>query len=177
MKRQSYHVSGESGDTLVEVPSDAMDSFVLDGVEQGFRVRALGNRRYLVRDEQGHTTLVDVDGSGELRIATSGTSSLRLNVIAERDLLLRGSGADGDKGSGEISVLMPGKIVKIFVAVGDAVEEGVPVLIAEAMKMENEVKSTCSGVVSEIRIAVGDAVESGRCLMVITPEEKDDGSI
>jgi biotin carboxyl carrier protein len=65
---------------------------------------------------------------------------------------------------------MPGKIVKVFVKPGDAVKEGDPLLIMEAMKMENEMRSAGEAVIKEVLVKQGHAVESGAVL--ITFEKK-----
>lgn len=62
---------------------------------------------------------------------------------------------------------MPGKIVKILVAVGDAVEVGQTVVIVSAMKMESEFKATKAGIVSEIPVSEGDTVDGNQVLVVI----------
>ena len=62
---------------------------------------------------------------------------------------------------------MPGKVIKAMVAVGDAVEQGQPVLIIEAMKMENEVKAGREGVVTAIHVSAGQSVEADVVLMEI----------
>lgn len=63
---------------------------------------------------------------------------------------------------------MPGKLVKLLVAVGDEVAEGQGVAIVEAMKMENELKSPKAGVVTAVEAAEGDAVEGRQALVSIT---------
>ena len=55
---------------------------------------------------------------------------------------------------------MPGKIVKIQVAVGDVIVEKQPMVIVEAMKMENEVMSRAAGMVKAINFAPGDQVDT-----------------
>lgn len=60
---------------------------------------------------------------------------------------------------------MPGKIVEISVEAGQAVEAGQPLLIMEAMKMENEMKATHACVIKEILVNKGDSVESGALLI------------
>jgi pyruvate carboxylase subunit B len=60
---------------------------------------------------------------------------------------------------------MPGKVVEVLVAVGDAVEKDQGVLIIEAMKMENEVRTSAAGTVKGIHVAKGQAVESGELLI------------
>ncbi len=76
------------------------------------------------------------------------------------------SGASGG-GSGAIAVPMQGTIVKVMVAVGDAVEEGAPVVILEAMKMENSVNADKSGTVTEVKVTPGDSVSAGDIVVVI----------
>lgn len=71
------------------------------------------------------------------------------------------------KGPLKLSAPMPGKIVKVLVGLGEAVEAGRGVLVMEAMKMENELKATRAGTVQEIRVKEGQAVEMGALLLVI----------
>lgn len=59
---------------------------------------------------------------------------------------------------GDITTAMPGRIVKILVKKGDTVKAGTPIVVIEAMKMENEIHSTIDGKVIEIYVSVGDAV-------------------
>ncbi|WP_219722310.1 biotin/lipoyl-containing protein [Enorma phocaeensis] len=56
---------------------------------------------------------------------------------------------------------MPGKIVDIHVAVGDRVEVNQPVMVLEAMKMENEVVAEVAGTVASVAVAKGDMVNPG----------------
>ena len=66
----------------------------------------------------------------------------------------------------EIKAPMPGLIRELQVKVGDSVQEGQPVLILEAMKMENVIKSPAPGIVREIPVDVGSPVEKGQVLVV-----------
>jgi acetyl-CoA/propionyl-CoA carboxylase biotin carboxyl carrier protein len=75
-------------------------------------------------------------------------------------------------GTGKIAVPMQGTIVKVNVEPsGDAVEAGQPVVVLEAMKMENNVASDVDGTVTEVKVEPGQAVGSGDVLVVITPTE------
>ena len=67
----------------------------------------------------------------------------------------------------KLTAPMPGKIVKVLVGQGEAVEAGRGVIVMEAMKMENELKATRSGTVQEIRVKEGQAVEMGAPLLII----------
>jgi biotin carboxyl carrier protein len=62
---------------------------------------------------------------------------------------------------------MPGRVVRIAVAAGEAVEQGAAVVVIEAMKMQNELKSPKSGTVARVAVAVGDTVGVGDVLAVI----------
>ena len=78
-----------------------------------------------------------------------------------------GSSSGGGAGSGQVAVPMQGTIVKIVVAVGDEVEVGDPIVVLEAMKMENNVGADKAGTVTEIKVAEGDSVGSGDIVAVI----------
>ena len=69
--------------------------------------------------------------------------------------------------SGEITALMPGKLLSIDVAVGDTVSEKQPVATMESMKMETTLHAPISGRVTEIRCQPGQVVDMGEILIVI----------
>jgi biotin carboxyl carrier protein len=62
---------------------------------------------------------------------------------------------------------MPGKVVKLLVHEGDEVSEGTPLVVVEAMKMENELVSERAGVVQKVFVETGDAVEGGARLIAV----------
>jgi propionyl-CoA carboxylase alpha chain len=64
---------------------------------------------------------------------------------------------------------MPGKVVKILAAAGDAVGAGAPLVVLEAMKMEHTVRAPEAGTLRALHVAVGDQVEADRLLAVVTP--------
>jgi biotin carboxyl carrier protein len=64
-------------------------------------------------------------------------------------------------------VPMPGKVIAVLVGEGDGVERGQGVVIIEAMKMENEVRSPVTGTVKEIRVRPGESVEGGTVLAIV----------
>ncbi len=63
---------------------------------------------------------------------------------------------------------MPGTVVRVAVAQGDAVSAGQTVLVLEAMKMEHVVAAPTDGVVGELHAAVGQTVDTGAVLAVVT---------
>jgi biotin carboxyl carrier protein len=74
-------------------------------------------------------------------------------------------GAAEVEGRQQIVAPMPGKIVRILVKPGDAVESGQGLLVVEAMKMQNEIRSPKSGKVEKIAAKEGDTVNSGDVLL------------
>lgn len=77
---------------------------------------------------------------------------------------------EADTGIVPTKAPMPGVVVRVPVAEGDAVTKGQTLVILESMKMENELKATRDGVVLEVRVAAGDSVEKDAALVVIGDE-------
>jgi biotin carboxyl carrier protein len=82
----------------------------------------------------------------------------------------RSSDAVGDQGRAAILAPMPGKVVRILVAVGDEVEAGQGIIVVEAMKMQNEMKAPRAGRVAAVQAKENDSVVAGAVLVVIDPE-------
>ncbi len=100
-------------------------------------------------------------------IVNIGNHQLEIKLFDPKRL--RGSGATEESAEGiaEIKTAMPGKLVRVLVKAGDEVKHGDGVVVVEAMKMQNEMKSPKDGVVREIRFAEGSTVNSGDVLAVI----------
>ena len=80
------------------------------------------------------------------------------------------SGQDSDRhhhGLAEITAPMPGKVVRVQIEVGATVEKGTGVIVVEAMKMQNEMKSPRAGVIVSVNVKPGDTVNAGDVLAVI----------
>lgn len=114
----------------------------------------------------GRSYMMDVvpekDG---LYIYTQG-SYRNVKIFNDEMLLhesLKKSGGMGDVA--QITAGMPGKIVKIFVSAGETVKENQPVLIMEAMKMENEIRAPKETKVKEILVKAGASVDTGAVLV------------
>jgi len=91
-------------------------------------------------------------------------------LVDPRRALLAGSGGAG-AGGGVLASPMPGKIVKLLAKVGDAVQEGQTLLVMEAMKMQNELKTSTTGTVSMIHVQEGATVETGAALITVVASE------
>lgn len=86
-------------------------------------------------------------------------------VDPRRKVLRLSSGAEG----GSVSSAMPGRVVRVLVKAGDPVWKGQPVVVVEAMKMENELKTPVAGVVGEVFVREGQAVEARARLVRVDP--------
>jgi biotin carboxyl carrier protein len=84
-----------------------------------------------------------------------------------RSLQGRRSAGGGAVGPRTVQAPMPGRVVRVLVAVGDEVAEHQGVVAIEAMKMQNELKSPKAGKVVRVAVAVGDTVGAGDVLVVI----------
>ena len=82
-----------------------------------------------------------------------------------------GGAADQSAEKDKVFAPMPGKIVKVLVAVGDEVEEKQPLVIVEAMKMENQVNSAAKGKVKAINFQAGEQVDTETPLIELEVEE------
>ena len=73
----------------------------------------------------------------------------------------------GSQNAGELKTDMPGKVVKILTTEGAVVNQGDTLLILEAMKMENEIKSGVDGVIKSVHVTEGQTIESGTLMIEI----------
>jgi len=112
------------------------------------------------------------NGSPRHYSVNSFHNSYELEVIdaQTRYLKNRSKGDSGDNSNTIISP-MPGKVVKIPVKVGEAVQPGQTLIIVSAMKMESEFKSKAIGVVKSIHVAEGDTIDANKVLVVVEPAE------
>lgn len=104
-------------------------------------------------------------GPGRWRIALGD----REFVIHLRDPLERGVAqrTDSRQGPQEIRAPIPGKVVRMVVSKGDVVVPGQPLLVLEAMKMENPISAEGAGRVDEVLVTAGATVEGGQLLLML----------
>jgi biotin carboxyl carrier protein len=116
----------------------------------------------------GESFSVEFDESGDEVAVLVRNQVTRIDVADERKLRLRaartGFVAEGRQ---VVTAPMPGKLVKVLVKVGDEVKEGQGLVVVEAMKMENELKSPKSGKVTELYVPEGTLVEQNAKLVAV----------
>jgi biotin carboxyl carrier protein len=108
----------------------------------------------------------DIGPGGNAKVTVRGQT---IDVAIFDPKRLRSSQSDHPHGDGraEIKTAMPGKVVRIMAEVGQTVEKGAGVIVVEAMKMQNEMRSPKDGVIKEIRTSEGATVNVGEVLVVI----------
>ena len=109
-------------------------------------------------------TITSSSTPGQLAVSVDGT------VVAVSPSV-RGSRSGDDRhpsrGPQRIVAPMPGRVVRVLAAVGDDVRARQPVVVIEAMKMENELRAARDGVVVEVHAREGQSVEAGALLAVV----------
>ena len=111
---------------------------------------------------------VEFDEVGDEVLVQVGGQAARIDVADERRLRLRaGKAGFSVEGKQLIAAPMPGKVLKVLVKLGDEVKEGQGLVVVEAMKMENELKSPKAGKVVELPAREGTAVEINAKLVVV----------
>jgi biotin carboxyl carrier protein len=132
------------------------------------RVGAYGLSLLFPDAAHASATLAVVPGAsqGEL-LAYLGGRIAPIAVNARRTGRAAADAAGPAHGEQRVAAPMPGRVVRVLVAAGDQVEARQPVVVVEAMKMENELRSPKSGRVKTVTVAAGTSVEAGRVLVVI----------
>ncbi len=110
----------------------------------------------------------DLAREGDEIVVASRSGATRLTLVdASRHAARARRPAREVSGRVEIKAAMPGRVVNVLVAAGDEVKADQGVIIVEAMKMENELKSPKAGKVTEVKVVAGQTVEKGELLLVI----------
>jgi biotin carboxyl carrier protein len=127
---------------------------------------------FLVRDEHG-TAARSVDaviaprpGNGTVDVHIGG---YRIPVHVRNGPGRRSRDLDGARGGGPQRVVapMPGKVVRVLVKPGDAVQPRQGLVVVEAMKMENELRAARAGQVRDVFVREGQSVEAGTPLVIV----------
>lgn len=95
-----------------------------------------------------------------------GSRRFSSEIRDPRSLRSRAHSTD-EQGPKKLTAPMPGKVVRVLVSQGTEVEAGAGVLVVEAMKMQNEVKSPKKGTIQKILVAAGAAVNAGDVLAIV----------
>ncbi len=170
-----YFVTLAAGEELavdvVQKPNGRLDvsvdgeSLAVDAVDVGGTLNVrVGDRVF--------DLWLDGDGEGDVRFVTGGVRNTA-HIESERSRIGALDSRQASSG-GKVSAPMPGRVVKVLVSEGDEVTAGMPVIVVEAMKMENELCAEQPGVVSAICAHEGDSVDGGATLIELAPVATED---
>ena len=122
----------------------------------------------ILKDDRSYNIELVEGNHGKAYTVNTYEENFDLEIIdAEARYLMNRGGHEDDDGGRSISSPMPGKVIKIPVAVGDEITEGTTVIIIEAMKMQSEYKVKTDRVVTEILVKEGDAIDGGQPLIIV----------
>ena len=141
----------------------------------------IDDRRYelvLRESPDGGFLLIDGNSLHHIRVSASqeqpGHFTVYLHGVSHEVTIvdpkrLRSGQATGshDHGEAQIRATMPGKVVRVLVEPGTQVEAGAGIVVVEAMKMQNELKTPKAGKVAKLSATVGETVNAGDVLAVI----------
>ncbi len=181
----SVSAQPETGPVVVEPSPEARDGLVVvDGRSLEVRLdRPDGVHGVLVEGSREGATRSPVVLMPLERAADPATGTVRREVIVDgwrveveieqerraelRDRARRGRGEAARGGPTEVRAAIPGRVVALSVAPGDAVRAGQQLLVVEAMKMQNELRAPRDGMVARVAVGTGETIELGDLLVVL----------
>ena len=153
LKDGRYHVSSEGDAWIADVGLVDATTYSLILPERGCASYEVG--------------VADSMADGDLRVhLASGITAVRRLTGAGR-FGGRGAQAAQAVGTQQVMAPMPGKVLRVLVKAGDLVKTRQGLVVVEAMKMENELRSPKDGRVVSVSVTEGTSVEAGRLLIVI----------
>ncbi|WP_363796663.1 acetyl/propionyl/methylcrotonyl-CoA carboxylase subunit alpha [Lysobacter firmicutimachus] len=155
-QRLELQAHGSAGDYRIELAG-------ADGTHRIEGARLHGDELSLRID--GRARRLRTLGDGARLVLHDGERRLRLESVP---MYRHEQGAAAGSGN-NVNAPMPGRVVVVKAAPGDAVEAGQEVLVIEAMKMELSLKAPRAGVIAEVRAAAGDFVEADAVLATLAP--------
>jgi acetyl/propionyl-CoA carboxylase alpha subunit len=154
---------------LWEVDYRAADNVTLNGQAFAWDIADLGDGRFHVLHEgrSYNAEVVSTDYAAKNIVLKINGQRIELNAKDRFDLLLERLGMSNAAAAkvNELKAPMPGLIVDIRVEAGQTVQKGDPLLVLEAMKMENILKAPADGIVSTLKVTLRDNVQKGQVLV------------
>ncbi len=152
-----------------EVEINREGEVIVNGEVRHVDFKTMGvNRIYsLLIDNQSFEAVVE-DRDGKYQVLMAG-DLYEVDVTDERTMRLAQASGTLAGASGEATVRspMPGTIVAIPITVGQEVTKGMPIVILESMKMQNELKAPRDGVIHHINVKAGDNVDQNQVLVTL----------
>lgn len=126
------------------------------------------NRYHLILDHRGYQVeVIEKDDQAKSAVIMVNGKVYRVELKDEKDRLLETLGFETNVRSSvrDLKAPMPGMVLDILVDAGQQVKKGEQILVLEAMKMENLIKSPSDLIVKSIEVSKGDKIEKGQALL------------
>jgi biotin carboxyl carrier protein len=164
-----YYAKLKNGEKRIEIRKDgSVYSGEIDGRPFTADARLIDgpSAMSLIVDKKCYEAVITA--SGRKMIVSAGGDEFEIELSDELEHRSVGmAAASSQSGLEEIKAPMPGVVVALEVNEGESVTPGSPVVIVEAMKMQNEIAALAGGVVKSILVKAGDVVESQQTLVVL----------
>jgi biotin carboxyl carrier protein len=115
---------------------------------------------------------VSIQGTPQEAAVTVAGHLYEVALEDERERAAHQAERERGAGGGDVESVMPGVVVRLLVSEGEEVEEGRPLLILEAMKMQNEIAAPSAGRITRIHVSEGQAVAAGAKLVTLQVPEQ-----
>lgn len=152
-----------------DIDLNSNHSALVNGTEYTVDLNRIGINKYsIIINSQVFEINIKKDGLNRFE-AEYSNNIFEITVEDEKDLLLKQFTHQSEATHKIINITapMPGLVLKIEVELGQQINPGTGLIILEAMKMENEIRSTVSGMVKEIKVKEKTPVEKGEILMIL----------
>jgi biotin carboxyl carrier protein len=163
-----YHatVAGKQFTAEVETLGAGRFAVNIDGERSEVDWAPVGGAASLLIGERSYN--IHFEEEGEEIVVYVGNRPYRIDVANEQRFRLRaGTAKFTQEGRQVVVAPMPGKVTRVLVRLGEEVTEGQGLVVVEAMKMENELKSPKSGKVVALQAQEGSAIEKNATLLVV----------
>lgn len=141
--------------------------FSLDGLESNADIQTIGPGLYsILLGARSFEAKIETGESGYS--VDVGGHHFDVLVRDPRKLFHGGAGV-AESGPQRLTAPMPGKVVRVLVEEGQAIESGQGLIVVEAMKMQNEIKSPQAGTVGELFVVEGQAVDARDPMFTVLP--------
>jgi len=160
------HIGGR--EVRVDVTRDGQNRLAVTVEDRGYIVDALWTQADLLSLLiNGCSYQVDIHTQRDRHEVLVDGEHFEFDLFDERKAFLKKEAGLGSEGVQEVRTSMPGRIIRVMAGPGEGVEKGQGLVVIEAMKMENEIRSPKDGVVKKVGVREGDVVEAGALLVVV----------
>lgn len=154
---QSFEIEEEGGAVMIDGAQVKPDLYTISE-----------NRYHLILDHRGYQVeVIEKDDQAKSAVIMVNGKGYRVQLKDEKDRLLETLGFETNARSSirDLKAPMPGMVLDILVDAGQQIKKGEQILVLEAMKMENLIKSPSDLIVKSIEVNKGDKIEKGQPLL------------